>query len=155
MLELSLYFARHYVVWIAITFFSMVGIILLVDSVELLRRAAGKDGASVDLIIQMALLRLPYLSQQVTPFAILFAAILSLMRLTRSNELMVARASGVSVWQFLAPAFAVALTIGIVKVTILDTAAALMLGKFEQIEGQVLTGTSSLCRSGRHAASPA
>ena len=141
---ISLYFARHYVVWVAITFFSMVGIILLVDSVELLRRAAGKDGATISVIVQMALLRLPYLAQEVTPFAILFAGILSLMRLTRSNELMVARASGVSVWQFLTPALGVTLIIGIVKVTAFDTAAALMLGKFEQIEGRVLTGTSSL-----------
>ncbi len=141
---LSFYLARHYLVWIAITFFSMIAIILLVDIVELLRRSAGKDAATVNVVIQMALLRLPHLAQEVTPFAILFAGILSLLRLTRSNELVVARASGVSVWQFLTPALAVALTVGIFKVTVLNTAAALMLERFEEIEGRVLTGTSSL-----------
>ena len=141
---LFLYFARHYLVWIAITFFSVIGIILLVDTVELLRRASGKEAATADIVLQMALLRAPHLAQEVTPFAILFAGILSLLRLTRSNELVVARASGLSVWQFLMPAIAVALVIGVLKVTVLNTAAALMLGKFEEIEGQVLTGTSSL-----------
>ncbi len=141
---LFFYFARHYLVWIAVTYFSVIGIILLVDTVELLRRASGKEAASAAIVLQMALLRAPHLAQEVTPFAILFAAILSLLRLTKSNELVVARASGLSVWQFLTPALAVALLVGVVKVTVLNTAAAVMLGKFETIEGQVLTGTSSL-----------
>ncbi len=141
---LSRYFARHYLFWFAATFFSMVGIILLVDVVELLRRASGKEQVAIAIVIQMAFLRLPFLAQEVTPFAILFAGILSLLRLTRSHELVVARASGVSVWQFLAPALLVALIIGALNILAINTVAAVMLGKFEEIEGRYLTGTSSL-----------
>jgi len=62
----------------------------------------------------------------VMPFAILFGTMLAFWRLTRSNELVVARAAGVSVWGFLTPALAVALLIGVVAVTLLNPIASLM-----------------------------
>ena len=54
------------------------------------------------LILMMAGLHLPHLIQQLLPFSILFGAMLSFMRLNRTQELVAARALGISVWQFLA-----------------------------------------------------
>ena len=46
-------------------------------------------------------MRVPFLLDTALPFAFLFAALLSLLGLSRKLELVVARASGVSVWGFL------------------------------------------------------
>jgi lipopolysaccharide export system permease protein len=61
-------------------------------------------------------------------------------RLTRSNELVVARAVGVSVWQFMLPAVVAALLLGAVKITIFNPIAAAMLARYESIDAKVLHG---------------
>ena len=61
----------------------------------------------------IALLRAPQFAGQVLPFAVLFGAIASLLVLNRRLELVIARASGVSVWQFLAPILITAALIGL------------------------------------------
>ena len=61
---------------------------------------------------QIAALRLPYIAMQILPFAVLLGGILGFWRLTRSSELIVARAAGVSAWQFLAGPVLCALLLG-------------------------------------------
>ena len=97
---LTKYIARQYLFWFGSIFFAIVAIILLATIVDLLDRLATKD-VSLGIPIGMALLKLPYLSQEVMPFTILFAAMATFWRLTRSHELVVARAAGVSVWQWI------------------------------------------------------
>ncbi len=71
----------------------------------------------------MAALKLPHTAQEVMPFAVLFGTMLAFWRLTRNNELVVARAAGVSVWQFLTPAVLVAL-VPLIAVTVFNPAAS-------------------------------
>jgi lipopolysaccharide export system permease protein len=82
----------------------------------------------------MALLKLPHMAQQLVPFAVLFGGMLAFWRLTRSHELVVARAAGVSVWQFLLPTLGVAALIGIFKIGLLGPLAAVTLERFERFE---------------------
>ena len=74
----------------------------LFDFIELLRRAATKPDVGFGLVLEIAALRLPYVAMEILPFAVLLGGILAFWRLTRSSELIVARAAGVSAWQFLA-----------------------------------------------------
>jgi lipopolysaccharide export system permease protein len=69
---------------------------------------------------------------------------LALTRLTRTQELVVARASGVSVWQFLAPALALGFLIGVVAIVVLNPIAAAMIARYEQLEGRYISGRPSL-----------
>ncbi len=57
--------------------------------------------ASFGIVSQIAGLRLPYVAMQILPFAVLLGGILCFWRLTRSSELIVARAAGISAWEFL------------------------------------------------------
>ena len=66
---------------------------------------------------EIAALRLPYVAMQILPFAVLLGGILCFWRLTRSSELIVARAAGVSAWEFLAAPTFCALLFGVVAVT--------------------------------------
>jgi lipopolysaccharide export system permease protein len=86
----------------------------------------------------MAALKLPHTAQDVMPFAILFGTMLVFWRLTRSNELVVARAAGVSVWGFLAPAILVALLVGIVAVTLFNPIASAMEASYERLDKRIL-----------------
>ena len=70
-----------------------------------MRRGSGKDEAYFAVLFEMALLKLPNMGQQIMPFAVLFGSMLAFTRLTRTNELVVARAAGVSVWHLLTPPF--------------------------------------------------
>jgi lipopolysaccharide export system permease protein len=67
----------------------------------------------------------------------------ALTRLTRTHELVVARAAGVSVWQFLMPALVLALVIGIFFVSVFNPVSAVLLSRFEQIEAKFVTGRTS------------
>ena len=115
----------------------MVMITFLLDYIELIRRG-GSRCRRHGLLFEMAALKLPHTAQEVLPFAILFGTMLAFWRLTRNNELVVARAAGVSVWQFLTPAVLVALLAGIIAVTIFNPIASLTEASYEKLESHVL-----------------
>src|SRR5262249_34346327 len=106
---LAFYIARQFLLWCFVVFLTMATIVFLLDYVELMRRGGSHPDAPLMVLLEMAALKQPRMWQQIMPFAILFGAMLSFWRMTRSNELVVARSTGVSVWQFLAPAVLVAL----------------------------------------------
>jgi lipopolysaccharide export system permease protein len=141
---LFIYIGRQFLLWFLAVFLAMIAVIVLIDSVELLRRSASKTDASTAIITSMALLRAPYLAQETIPFAAMFGGILTYFRLTRNHELVVIRSAGVSVWQFMLPALLVVVMIGVVKVTLLNPLSSLLLSQFEELEGEYLTGRSSL-----------
>lgn len=144
------YIARQFTLWFFSFLGTLTGIILLVSTVDLLDRLAGKDG-SLGLVFRMVLLKLPYLAMEVMPFTILFAAIAVFWRLTRSNELVVTRAAGVSVWQFLLPVAGVAMAIAVISVLAINPVASAMLGRFEQLESTQLhnqANTLAVSKSG-------
>jgi lipopolysaccharide export system permease protein len=135
---LSSYFGRQFVFWVLGTFLAIMGIVFLVDLVELLRRASDKEGATLGTVVEMALLKAPRMGQAVFPFAILAGGMMAFTRMTRNQELVVARSAGVSVWQFLLPALIVALVFGVFRVTVLNPVASVMTAKFEALENSVL-----------------
>ncbi|MBI3451692.1 MAG: LPS export ABC transporter permease LptG [Rhodospirillales bacterium] len=141
---LSLYIGRQFASWFVGVFLALIAIVFLFDLVELLRRASGKADATFAIVIRMSLFKLPNLAQDMVPFVVLAAAMLTFWRLTRNQELTVVRAAGVSVWQFLLPVVAIAVFFGGLKIAVLNPVAAVLYGKFEQIESRYLRGRSSL-----------
>lgn len=132
------YLAVRYVRNFLYLIFGLLLVIYLFDTVELLRRANKFDNVPLSLVLQMGLLKLPEVGQVSFPFAILFSAMLTFWQLTQRYELVVIRAAGLSVWQFLAPVILSALAIGIIQVTIINPFGAMLLSRFETLEGQHL-----------------
>ena len=148
---LSSYLARQVLVWCSAVFGIMLTIVFLLDYLELIRRGAQRPEATLGLLLEMAALKLPYMAQEILPFGILFGTMLAFWRLTRNNELVVARAAGVSVWQFLMPAVLFALTIGVFAVTVFNPIASVTQTSFEALESRVLRSSDdqfALSRSG-------
>ena len=140
---LTNYIGRQFVFWFASFLLGLVAIIYLVSLVDLLDRAANKEAAGLGLVLQLAFLKLPNLSQEVMPFTILFAGIATFWRLTRSNELVVARAAGISVWQFLLPVLGISTVIGILTFSVLNPLSAVLLSKFDRLENRYLRHNSN------------
>ena len=135
---LSAYIARQFFGWFCGVFGAMAIITFLLDYIELIRRGGSKIHATLGVLFEMAVLQLPQTTQEALPFAVLFGTMLAFWRLTRNNELVVARAAGVSAWQFLTPAVLVALLVGIFAVTVFNPIASVAQASFERLESSVL-----------------
>lgn len=139
----SFYVGRQFLFWLLAVFFSLSVFVLMIDLVELLRRGGGRDGFSFFLALEMALLKWPGTAQIVLPFSVLFASLGAFSRLNRYNELVVARAAGVSAWQFLVPALFAVLIVGGFKVMAFNPFAATLLGKYEEMDRRFLRNDQS------------
>ena len=117
---LSFYFAKRFAKTALIIFIVVFVLMAFIDYLELARRAARREGFDAFLYLMVSLARVPNVIERALPFTILFAAIASFVMANRQLELVVARASGVSAWQFLLPAGLVAVMIGIFATTVFN-----------------------------------
>lgn len=140
---LSIYVARQLLLWLAIMFVGIACMMLLVDLVEQLRRSAGKPDVTAGIIIQLSLLQLPFLVQKTLPFMVLFGSMMAFWRLSRSNELVIARAAGISAWQFLLPAVLLGAALGILQTVALNPVSASMLARFEMLDAEYMKRSTS------------
>ena len=131
---ISLYVGRQFTAAVLAMLGALSGLVALFDFIELLRRSATKPDATFALVTEIAALRLPYIAMQILPFAVLLGGIVAFWRLTRSSELIVARAAGVSAWQFLAAPLASALLLGAVATGLVSPLSSAMLARAETLD---------------------
>ncbi|HZW46245.1 MAG TPA: LptF/LptG family permease, partial [Microvirga sp.] len=131
---LGFYFARQFVKTIFIVFATVFALVYTIDFVELMRRAGDAQNATPGLIARLTLFRTPAIAEQVMPFAVLFGSMAALLQLSRKLELVVARAAGISAWQFLQPGLLVALLLGIGSVTVYNRVSASLKQKAADLE---------------------
>lgn len=131
---LARYFSARFLVAMLAMFAICCVLIFFVDLIEMLRRA-GKYSTDVPgyMLAWITLLRLPSFSELVLPFAVLIGSIGVFLMLNRSSELVVLRAAGVSVWQFMLPAMIVAFLLGIAFMLLYNPVAAVARGEAERI----------------------
>jgi lipopolysaccharide export system permease protein len=141
---LSFYIGRQYFLSVLFTLLALMAIAGLLDAVELIRRSASKEAISFAVMLEMLFFKLPGLTEKLVPFAGLIGGMVALQRLTRTHELIVARAAGVSVWQFMMPALISMLLFGIVFVMAYNPVAATMLARFEKLEMKYFSGRTSM-----------
>ncbi len=101
---LNRYLGQQYLLWFLTFLFALAGIIFLFEIAELLRKAADRPETTFGIIFRMGIYKMPDTIERILPFVVLFSGMFTFWRLTRSQELVIARAAGVSAWQFLAPA---------------------------------------------------
>jgi lipopolysaccharide export system permease protein len=120
----SRYMTRRFVAAVGGTFLGTFSLVLVVDFVEQLRRVEDFSRSPTQLVALLALYRVPAFVEIVLPFAVLVGAMLCFLGLSRKLELVVARAAGLSAWQFLMPAIVVAALIGVAATTIYNPVAS-------------------------------
>jgi lipopolysaccharide export system permease protein len=137
------YLGRQFMLSFLIFISVLLMVIYLIDTLELIRRAASHPEVTFAQIAKMSFFQLPEVGQQLFQFAVLFGGLFTFWRLTRTSELVVLRAVGVSAWEFLMPAILVAVAIGVVKVTVINPIGSAFSAKFEQMDNMLLRGKTS------------
>lgn len=134
---LSRYVARRFIGTVAAVFLSVFVLVVLVDYVESMRRAANVPNVSIWTVVQISLFRVPQATEKILPFAVLIGAMACYLNLSRRLELVVARSAGMSAWQFVAPAVLVAFVLGIVATTAYNPVAAALKERSKRLEAEM------------------
>jgi lipopolysaccharide export system permease protein len=95
----------------------------LIDLSELLKRTSNNN-ISFSVIANLALYKLPNTCEQLFPISILFGSMITFFRLSKNNELVAAKASGISIWQIVFPGLTVAFVMGLLIITVYNPIAS-------------------------------
>jgi lipopolysaccharide export system permease protein len=121
---LGRYFAGRFVVAALGVFAGIFMLLVLVDYIEMVRKTSGLVSASAVMVAETSLFRVPQLLEKMMPFCMLIGAMACYLALSRRLELVVARAAGVSAWQFIAPSLASSIVLGIMATTLYNPMSA-------------------------------
>lgn len=143
---LGLYFLRRYAAIAAWNFIGIAALVFIVTFTEVSSRSSGFENYSVTWALAVAALQLPILMQQAVPFIGLIAAMATLISLNRKYELVIARAAGISAWQFLTPIAFGSFLFGLLAVLVLNPVAAMGFARSEMLQAEV-RGAKTLANS--------
>jgi len=115
-------------------------LIVTVDFIEGLRRLGDETDVTAGQVYLVSLYTAPFFIDKAFPFACLFAAMITLFQLNNKMELVVARAAGISVWQFLMPIAGAALLIGVVASTLYNPLAIAFYEKSIDLKAELFGG---------------
>ena len=141
---LARYLGLQFLISVAIVLGGFLVLVFIVDIVAMLQRFGAKEGITFGTIITMSMLKMPNLLEETIPFATLAGATWSFARLSRSSELVIARAAGVSAWQFLSPALLLGFFGGVFLILAYSPLSASMIEREESLEAKYLRSQTSL-----------
>ncbi len=128
------YVLKNFILVFFATLFILTAVILLFDTIELLRSASKHDDISFFSVGILALLKSPQMIHIILPFVFLISAIAFFLKFSRSAELIIMRAVGLSVWNFISPIILFTFLFGIFNVTVFNPISALTAKQFERME---------------------
>lgn len=134
---LDRYIALRFVKTMMAMVISLYLIIVVVDFVEQLRKASDSTEIALLDLLSLSALKAPIFVDKAFPFACLFAAMVTLSQLNQKMELVVARAAGVSAWQFLMPISVAAVLIGLFTAFVYNPVAILAFDLSKDVEVRV------------------
>src|SRR5215469_11319801 len=137
---LGRYFAGRFVISALGVFVGIFVLLVLVDYIEMVRKTSGLVEASALMVAETSLFRVPQLLEKMMPFCILVGAMTCYLALSRRLELVVARAAGVSAWQFIAPALAAAILLGVLATVAYNPVSANLRELSKRMEAELLNG---------------
>jgi lipopolysaccharide export system permease protein len=142
-MTLSLYIARRFVWMVARVFLIFLGIMLLIDVLDQLRRFSGQ-GIGLAQALELAALNVPTSLYRILPLILILAAIALFLGLARSSELVVVRAAGRSGLRFLVAPVVAALALGVLAVTVLNPLVAATSKRYDALRNEYARGTQSV-----------
>jgi lipopolysaccharide export system permease protein len=140
---LSRYFGMRFISSVVGSFIGVIALAAMIDYVELMRRGADWPNATAWLLAKISMYRVPQLTERILPFTVLVGAMSCYLTLSRRHELVVARAAGVSAWQFVAPAVIGAFILGAIATTIYNPVSAMLHERSKRLEADMQGATLS------------
>lgn len=120
------YFGLRYLGWLMISIVGLTATVTLIQAIELARRASTKlqDGQSIN-IVGMSLLNIPAVIELTLPISLIAGSMLCFEAWNRSNEFVVSRGFGRSIWAILHPVSFAAGMIGLLFVVLVNPIGSL------------------------------
>ena len=146
------YIAKRFMQSILTVFLVCLVLIFLVDFTELLRQAGKYGNIPAQTLVWLTLLRVPSFAELTLPFSVLAGSIGAFLLLGRKSELIVIRAAGMSVWQFMLPGIFVAALFGAVAMMLYNPIASIAKSKSERLYASAFGKTTSLLKTKRSGA---
>lgn len=112
----------------------VMGIVLMFEIIELLRRISERTDVDSIFVMKMAITKLPRTIEMVFPFVMMIAAMITFWRLSKSNEFVIIRAAGVSIWGFLAPVLFAVFVVGAINIAVVNPISAQMYEAYETLD---------------------
>lgn len=137
------YFFRFFLKWYMVVIGVIVLIIALFDLGELVRRSVHKPLVTLPILIEMVVLKLPFLIQKLLPFITLFSTMITFWKLHKSQELLAFQNAGISIWQILYPLTFLLIVINAFILFFFHPIGASMMHRVEQLETFHLKGHSN------------
>jgi lipopolysaccharide export system permease protein len=138
--QLARYFGWRFLSALLAIFLGGFCLVALIDYIELVRRSGNDANTSALINAAISLSRIPQLMEILMPFAVLVGAMMCYLNLSRRLELVIARAAGVSAWQFITPAIFVAFVFGVFATTLYNPAAAFLKEQSKRLEVKYVGG---------------
>lgn len=135
---LSTYIGKRFTITLTLILSLLALIAFVADYLDVLRRFADEPDFTALTGLKLTAMRVPVVIEVMFPFIFLFGAIISLIEISRNSELVVARASGVSVWGLLQGPLAVAFLFGVGATAILNPLASSLKLEATNLESALL-----------------
>jgi lipopolysaccharide export system permease protein len=134
---LGRYFGMRFFGAVVAVFAGSFALVAMIDFIEMMRRTADVPNVSAFLVAKVTLFRVPQITERIMSFCVLVGAMTCYLTLSRRLELVIARAAGISAWQFVAPAVAVSLLFGIATTAIYNPVSAILQERAKRLEGEI------------------
>ena len=128
------------VMWLFVGTFALV---FIIDFAEFSSRTSSLPAFTLPLSLAIIGMRVPMFMQQTVPFVALLATMVLLVNLNRRSELVITRAAGVSVWQFLLPLGAGAFLFGLFVILVFNPVAAAGLAHSQLYEADMRASSAA------------
>lgn len=142
-MTLSLYLARRFLWSFGMVLAVFLGILLLVDMVEQLRRFANAPVGLAE-ALRLAALNLPAGIYKILPLVVILATLAMFLGLARTSELVVARAAGRSGLRLLLAPVLTAFAVGVAAVAVLNPIVAATTQQYELVSDRLRGGDGSI-----------
>jgi lipopolysaccharide export system permease protein len=145
---LKRYLALRFLSALLAVFLGSFALVAMIDYIEMMRRTADVQEVSPWLAAKASFFRVPQISERIMPFCVLVGAMASFLALSRRLELVVARAAGMSAWQFISPALIVALVFGILATAVYNPVSAILQEQSKRLEAEIFGDTQQGLQEG-------
>ncbi len=126
------YLLREYAKIFAMCFASLMTLYLVIDFFEKIRRFLRLDAEVADVLF-FFLLRMPGISFQIAPLAVLMATLLTLGMLSRNREITAMRSCGISLFTLAGPFLVFGVAVAIILLAFSSTVIPLANGKADEV----------------------
>lgn len=138
-MTLTLYIMRRFLWNLFRVQLALLFLIILIDSVEMARILDIEEGIFAA-ALELALLHAPVIAMQVVPLVVLLASIATFLGLSRSSELVIGRAAGMSALRLIAPVMIMTFLIGALLTMAFNPVVSATMRRWQVLKDEYATG---------------